>query len=137
MNFCKNNLIIGSLALLAFVSIGVFGLMGWSHTASPLETPMMNCPYTENGYSVCENTLDHISKWQQFSNIVVPSIFILLIFAAVLYFIGKFNLFEPKAHFYKWKYDLYHKKLYSSPNRIIKWLSLFENSPSFLYARYS
>ncbi len=139
MSIWKNNFIIGSLVLLAFVSVGVFGLVGWSHTTSSTETPMMNCPYAENGFSVCENTLDHISGWQQFSNVTLMSLFALYLFVSgiILYFIGKHNFFNEKQYFESWKYYLDIKILYSPKEEIIKWLSFFENSPSFLYARYS
>ena len=99
------------------------------------EMPMANCPYAQNSFSVCENSLDHINNWQQFSNITFPSLFtfLLLTFGLVLYFYGKQNFLNQKQYFYKWKYYLDNKKLYSYSNRIIKWLSLFENSPSLSY----
>ena len=99
------------------------------------EAPMINCPYAENGYSICENTLQHVDKWRQFSNVIFPSLFIFsfLILGIILYFFGKQNFLNQKRHFYKWKYYLYDKKLYTYQERIIKWLSLFENSPSFSY----
>ena len=93
---------------------------------------MTNCPYAENGFSICENTFDHINKWHQFFNVITPSLFIflLLILGIVLYFFGKQNFLNQKQYFYKWKYRLYDKKSCIYQEKVIKWLALFENSPS-------
>ena len=132
MKLYNAKLFFGFFVLLTYISIGVFGLFELSHAT---EMPMANCPYAQNSFSVCENSLDHINNWQQFSNITFPSLFtfLLLTFGLVLYFYGKQNFLNQKQYFYKWKYYLYNKKLYSYSNRIIKWLSLFENSPSLSY----
>ncbi|OGI64908.1 hypothetical protein A3H53_03860 [Candidatus Nomurabacteria bacterium RIFCSPLOWO2_02_FULL_40_10] len=132
MKLYNAKLFFGFFVLLTYISIGVFGLFELSHAT---EMPMANCPYAQNSFSVCENSLDHINNWQQFSNITFPSLFtfLLLTFGLVLYFYGKQNFLNQKQYFYKWKYYLDNKKLYSYSNRIIKWLSLFENSPSLSY----
>lgn len=129
MIFRNIKLFIGVLILLAYIAIGVFGLFKFNHT---LEAPMVNCPYAENGFSVCDNSLSHINNWRQFSNTIFPTLFIfsLLVFGIILYFLNKQNFLNRKQYFYAWKYSLYNKKLDTYPNRIIKWLSLFENSPS-------
>jgi hypothetical protein len=130
-------LFLGLFVLLAYISIGVFGLFRFSHNS---ETPMANCPYAQNSFSVCENSLNHINNWRQFSNVIFPSflfLFSFLFFGLVLYFFSKQNLLNKKQYFYKWKYYLDNKKLFACPNRIIKWLSLLENSPSLLHARHS
>ncbi len=116
--------------LLAYISIGAFGLIQFSHMAS---APMMDCPYAQNSYAICENNLDHINTWRQFSNVTFPSLFILsfLILGIILYFFGKQNFLKQKQYLYKWKYYLYNKNLYTYQNKLIKWLSLLENSPSF------
>ncbi len=125
-------LFLGFFVLLAYLGMGVFGLFELSHTS---EMPMTNCPYTQNSFSVCENSLDHISKWQQFSNTTFSSLFIFLLFilGIVLYFFGRQNFFNQKRYFFRWRYYLNNKKLYSCSSKIIKWLSLFENSPSLSY----
>ena len=135
MSFRNIKLFLGFFVLITFLSIGVFGLLQFNHIDHSVETPMINCPYSENGYSICENTLDHIAKWQQFLNVIFPSllIFSLLILGIVLYFFGKQNFLNQKQYFYKWKYYLDDTKSYTYQERIIKWLSLFENSPSFSY----
>jgi len=123
-------LFFGFLILFAYISIGVFGLLKFNHMS---ETPMVNCPYAENGFSVCDNSLNHINDWQQFSKTTFSSLFIFsfLILGIILYFFGKQNFLKQKQYLYKWKYHLYNKNLYTYQNKLIKWLSLLENSPSF------
>jgi len=128
----NTNLFIGVSILFAFLGITVFGLLQFSHVDQTHEAPMINCFYAENGYSICENTLNHINNWRQFSNVIFPSlsIFLLLILGMVFHFFGIRDFLNQEQYFYKRKYYLYDKKLYSFQERIIKWLSLFENSPS-------
>jgi hypothetical protein len=52
-------------------------------------------------------------------------------------FFNKKTILEQRQYFYRWKYYLYKNRLYNSLKTIIKWLSLFENSPSLLYVRRS
>ena len=134
MSLRNTKLFLGLFILLAYISIGVFGLLQFSHTTQMDETPMVNCPYTQNGYSICENTLSHINNWRQFSNTTFSSLFIftLFILGIILYFYNKQNFLKQNQYFYKWKYYLYDKKLYTHQERIIKWLALFENSPSLI-----
>ncbi len=136
MSLRNKKLFIGLFILFAYTSIGIFGLFQFSHMT---EIPMVNCPYAQNGFSICENGINHINDWHQFSNITLPSLFVfsLLILGVILYFFNECDFFDQKQHFYKWKYYLYDKKLYTFQNRIIKWLSLFENSPSLSYIRRS
>ena len=137
MGFNRVKIFIGVFILLIYISIGVFGLLQLNHTSHSAEAPMINCPYATGGYSICENTLSHIENWQQFSNVIFPSllIFPLLILGVILYLFGKQNFLNQNQYFYKWKYYLDNKKLYSRKQEIIKWLALFENSPSLLYVR--
>ncbi|OGI93942.1 hypothetical protein A3A03_03695 [Candidatus Nomurabacteria bacterium RIFCSPLOWO2_01_FULL_40_18] len=136
MNLRKIKFFLGILFLLIYLSIGVFGLFKFNHVT---EMPMPNCPYAQNSFSLCKNSFDHVNNWRQFSNTTFPSLFIfsLLILGIVLYLFGRQNFLNQKQYFYKWKYYLYDKKLQTYPNRIIRWLSLFENSPSLSYARHS
>jgi hypothetical protein len=126
----NTKLFIGIFIVIAYVGIGVFGLFEFNHIT---ETPMTNCPYTENGFSVCDNSLDHINNWQQFSNTTFPVLFIFLslFLGVVLYFSNKQNFLNLKQYFYKWRYYLDSKKSFNSLNKIVKWLSLLENSPAF------
>ena len=122
--------------LLAYLSIGVFGLFQLNHTT---EMPMPNCPYAQGGFSLCENSFAHINNWRQFSNAIFPTLIFssLLILGIILYFYNKQKLLKQTKYFYRWKYYLHNKKLHTFPNRIIKWLSLFINSPSLSYIRHS
>lgn len=130
INLRNTKLFIGVSLLLLYISIGVFGLFQFHHTT---EMPMVNCPYADNAYSICDSTLAHVNNWRQFSNVISPSFFIfsILILGIVLYLVTKHNFLNQKQYFYKWKYYLYNQKLAKYPDRIIKWLSLLENSPAF------
>ena len=125
-------LFFGLFVLLTYISIGVFGLLKLDHMD---ETPMVNCPYAQNGYALCDNSFSHINNWQRFSNTTFSPLFALsfLILGIVLYFFGKQDFLNQRQYFYRWKYFLGNKKLDTYSNRIIKWLSLFENSPSLSY----
>lgn len=130
MIFRRSKLLISLLVLSAFISVGILGLLQMSHSSTT--APMANCPYSLNAFSVCSNDFEHINNWQQFSNVVFPSLLVLslLIFGTILYFLDKRNILQTQEYFYTWKYRLYSQKLYECPNRVIKWLSLLENSPS-------
>ncbi len=130
MSARQTQLFLGFFILVAFISIGVFGLFQFSHST---EAPMDNCPYTQNNSSLCANSLNHINDWQQFSSTPTSSFFIfsLLILGIILYFFAKEHFLNQKQYFYRWRYFLDNKKFYASQNRIIRWLSLLENSPAF------
>lgn len=132
----NKKLFLGIFILLAYISIGIFGLVKLDHMSN---IPMENCPYAQNAYSLCETSLDHINNWRQFSNAIFPTLSLLsfLILGIILYFYNKQNFLKQSQYFYRWKYYLYNKKLDTYNNKIIKWLSLFENSPSLSYVRHS
>lgn len=135
MGLHKVKSFLGILVLLAYLSMGVFSLLQFSHSSA---MPMANCPYALNGFSICENGLRHINDWHQFSNVTPTTIFFLFFLFAlwiILYFFGKQKLLNQRQYFYRWKYYLGNKKFDTYSHRIIKWLSLFENSPSFSYAK--
>ena len=139
MSMASHNmkLFIGSFILLAYIGIGVFGLLRFSHMSA---IPMANCPYSENSFSVCDSGFNHINNWQQFSNVTFSAVFMFsfLILGLVLYFFGKQNFLNYQHQFFsRWRYYLDNKKLYFFREKIIKWLSFFENSPSFAYVRHS
>ena len=135
MNLRKIKPFLGILILLAYIGIGAFGLFQFSHMSG---TPMPNCPYAQTGSSLCENNLNHINNWRQFASVTPQSLFVfsLLFFGIILYFFGKHDFLNKRQHFYKWQYYLYEIKSYIYPQKIIKWLSLFENSPSLSYVRH-
>lgn len=125
----NTKLFLGVFILLSYISIGIFGLFDFNHM---IEISMVDCPYTQNSYSLCENSLDHINNWRQFSNVIFSSPAIsLIIFVIILYFFDH-TFFDREKHFYKWKYYLHNRQIYTYQQEILRWLSLFENSPSFL-----
>ncbi len=128
MNLHKPKSFIVTLILLAYIGIGVFGLFQLGHTT---EMPMANCPYSVNSFSVCDGSINHIDHWRQFSNTTITSILIfsVLMLGIVLYFLNKHKLLNQKQYFYRWKYYIDNQKSSNYLYRIIKWLSLFENSP--------
>jgi len=130
MRLSNIKLFLGIFILFAFISIGVFGLIQFSHANN--HTPIVNCLYANGGYSICSNILNHIKNWQQFSNVIFSSLFVFsfLVLGLVLYILSKQNFLNQKQYLYNRKH-LYKEKLNTSKSRIIKWLSLFENSPSF------
>ena len=130
MNIRNAKLLIGLLVLFAYVSMGVFGLFESDHTAA---LPMDNCPYSSNGFSVCANGLDHINKWQQFSNTPPTKLFTFLLLAVgiVLYLLGNKNHPNYRPNFDAWRFYIKKKPLHIHLDTLTHWLSLFENSPSF------
>lgn len=132
MNLHNAKLVLGIFILLSYISIGTFGLFEFNHM---IETSMADCPYAQNSYSLCKNGLDHIENWRQFSNIILPSLItfltLILILGMIPYLFDKYNSLNWQQYFDKWKYHPNRNKLRTYPNRIIGWLSLFENSPSY------
>ena len=131
MVLTNRKLIIGLLILTAFVGIGVFGLAAGSHLPG---TPMPDCPYAPGGFALCADTLQHIANWQEFSSIVVPFVFVLLVLAGATYFLNQ-NLLNPEQRSYRRKNLDAEKYFYTGT--ILKWLSLLENSPSLARFRHS
>ena len=127
----NKKLMMGIIILLAYISVGLFGLFQFSHAET---APMVDCPYAQNGYALCQNTLNHIDDWQEFSNVLLSSllIFSLLFFGIILYFFLKKSFsIQNYLLFYNHKRYLNKQKSYFYLPKITKWLSLLENSPSF------
>ena len=131
MSLRNQNLFIGVFIFIAFMGIGVFGLLPFTHSPHGVDMPMVDCPYADGGYSLCESTLEHVKNWQQFSNVIFPSLFILFLIFGIVWYYFNSNLITEAKYFYRRKYYLNDEKLYSYQEKITKWLSLFENSPSF------
>lgn len=126
---------LGSFLLLAYISMGIFGLLHVSHMGG---MPMTNCPYTENNLTLCDNGLRHINNWRQFSNVPLSVNILtlsLLLTGVFLYVLSQLYLLNQKRQLYKWKHFSQDKNLYTPKNRIISWLSLFEHSPSLPLGR--
>ncbi len=124
--------LLGFLIFFAYMSAGIFGLLQFSHTS---EMPMANCPYAQGAFSLCSNNFKHIDNWQEFSNVVSSSVFAFLILTLgiIFYFLEKINFSNLARNFYKRISYLRNNNLHKYLSEIIKWLSLFENSPSPLH----
>lgn len=114
---------LGAILLVGFIGMAIFGLLQFGHAD---DAPMVNCPYAEGGFALCDNSLGHINNWQQFLNVIFPTILVLALAVAVIYFTPDFN---PPKYFYRYKFDFRPKFAYSQ--NITKWLALHENSPTF------
>ncbi len=134
MNLRTIKLFAGAFVLLTYMSLGIFGLFNFAHTD---EMSMPDCPYAQGGSAICQNNLDHINNWQQFSNAVFPALFALFLILGMIWYYFNVKLITEPKYFYKWKCYLNSEKLYTYQEEITKWLSLFENSPSFSYVRHS
>lgn len=132
MKVPKGNLIIGVIIFLAFFSTAIFGLVQFEHKNG---TPMVNCPYAESGSSFCQNVLEHVKNWQQFSNVLISSFFALL-FALGMFLHVIRGAASSRFRFLRRQYYFHTKKLSKYWSDITSWLSLFENSPSFCHVRH-
>lgn len=124
-----------TVMLISFVGIAVFGFVflasGMSeHSADCITSPIdgASCPV-----SIVGMTLQHISTIQNFSQALIPST-VLLLFVALFslaisfYFLLK-NLVYPSVRFsFQRRKD---PAKFLSQQKIVSWLSLFENSPAF------
>lgn len=123
------------IVLIAFLSLSFLGLS--MHETKPSSTTMAQssgCPYMVGGYSLCStNILDHISAWQGATRGILSETFsittLLIIFAFAFSIIaGLLASILPFFFYERLKgYFIYKKQL----AKILSWLSLLENSPSF------
>lgn len=134
----KNNGI-AIFVFIAFMSMFVFGITSITNMNMD-QNANNNCPIALGGDSTCppgllETTIHHLSIYQSFFNIFISeNVFLLaslIIFLAFLYLFNKRLIFE--FNILDFSRCLYPKKKFRSfkSRKIIKWLSLFENSPSF------
>lgn len=128
----SKKLFIGLFILIAYMSIGIFGLFRMDHLAS---VPMVDCPYAQNGSSMCRDSFDHINNWRQFSNLILTSLFIFsfILLGVIWHFFNQRDFLNQKQYFYKWRHRFNNKNLHAYWQAITSWLSLFENSPSLSY----
>jgi hypothetical protein len=75
--------IIAALALAAFLTVGVFGMIAMTgHHHEP------GCPFMPGEQAICQmDVFDHISAWQEAFTAVVPSLIILLLAVAVVFYV--------------------------------------------------
>lgn len=126
---------IGIAIVLAYMSIGVFGLFQMND--HKFMAPTNDCPYALNSHALCDNGLSHINNWREFSNVVFPTLLTLSIILTIIFFAEALNFFDRNKFlrqklclFYKWTQYLDDKFSHISKAKIVRWLSFFENSPS-------
>lgn len=109
--------------LLGFAGMAVFGLLQFSHAG---EMPMINCPYAEGGFALCDNGLNHISNWQQFLNVIFPVVLALVLALGLAVAVKDF--LNPEKYFYRYRSE--PQPVFAYSQYLTKWLALHENSPS-------
>ncbi len=151
-NFMKHLLTL--ILLISFVGIAIFGFTLFSHgmdssgNTHSMYSSDNNCitspiDGTECPTSIMAMTLHHISSLQTLLTSATPSIsnwllllaFILLVSVSI--FLLYKNLLFPKLEILPERLRDLETNLSYSKQKIIFWLSLFENSPSFSYVRHS
>ncbi len=126
------------ILVVSFVGIAVFGFSifgrGVMHGPNCITSPIDGTPCPTN---IATMTLQHISSLQALMMSVVPQIsnlFSLLVFAfliSVSIFLLHKNLLYPKLEFLHQRLRDLASNFSYSKQKIISWLSLFENSPAF------
>ena len=85
-----------TLALAGYIGMTVFGVLHIAHMAK-MDMPMENCPFALGEHALCEmNAFDHLSAWQSFSTIVLPTVKILLL-VGVIFTLFSFAYHAPPA----------------------------------------
>lgn len=130
--------IFSSLALVAFLTLAIFSLNVMMRGSDGRMEG--NCPFSTQGASLCSgdslaSVIHHISEYQASMNVPVGSsvtaLVLMLLIAlsiALLFSVRALlpRILAPVRYFY-------HRSTQVSfhPRKIARWLSLFENSPSF------
>jgi len=122
------------VVLIAFLSLSFLGLS--THGAMPSDTSVAqasSCPYMVGGYAVCAtNVLNHISAWQEATRGISLEAFSIAALLTLFAFVSSIitGLLASVLFFFFYKrlksYFIYKRQLV----KILRWLSLFENSPS-------
>jgi hypothetical protein len=103
----------------------------------PVNKMAGDCPFSAMGNSMCPQdisaaALHHIEAYSAFLSVPVPDfvsvVIALLILAGFILFFITQSIFGPPVELAFT--DVSHPK-YQKDKKLIKWLSLFENSPSF------
>ena len=136
-----------ALFLILFLAIAVFGFVGMNHTTAMndgKEAPGCAIPLFSS--LVCVNgvigmAIHHISAYQSFSQFQInyfgSSILLLLL---SIFMAGMFLLWHKSSNFlpkYLSSFAFWHFRSpavrHNASFKFLNWLSLFENSPSFLH----
>lgn len=127
------------ILVVSFVGIATFGFTAFSHGMNGSDD---NCVTSPIDGTICPTSivamiLHHISSLQTLITSITPSIsnwlsllaFILLISVSV--FLLYKNLLFPKLELLRERLRDLATNFFHSKQKIISWLSLFENSPAF------
>ena len=127
------------ILLISFVGIAIFGFTLFAHGMDSSDSNCITSPIdgTSCPTSIAAMTLHHISALQTLLTSVTPSIsnlllllaFMLLILVSV--FLSHKNILFPKLDLLRERLRDLATNFSYSKQKIISWLSLFENSPAF------
>ena len=130
------------ILLISFVGIAIFGFTLFAHEMGGMEGSENNCITSPIDGTLCPTditamTLNHISSLQALLTSVTSSIsnwllllaFVLLVSVSV--FLLYKNLLFPKLDLLRERLRDLATNFSYSKQKIISWLSLFENSPAF------
>ena len=127
------------ILLVSFVGIAIFGFTLFTYGIDGSDNDCITSPIdgTACPTSIAAMTLHHISSLQTLITSVTPSIsnwllllaFLLLISVSV--FLSYKNFLFPKLEFLRERLRDLATNFSYSKQKIISWLSLFENSPAF------
>jgi len=126
------------ILLISFVGIAIFGFSLFAHGMDSSGNNCITSPIdgTDCPTSIAAMTLHHISSLQTLLTSVTPSLsnwlsllaFVLLVSVSV--FLLFKNLLFPKPELLRKRLRDLEVSLFCSKQKIISWLSLFENSPA-------
>ena len=127
------------ILLISFVGIAIFGFTLFAHGMEGSDNNCVTSPIdgTSCPTSIVAMTLHHISAIQTLLTSVTPSISNLLLLLAfmllvsVSVFLSYKNLLSPKLALLRERLRDLATNFSYSKQKIISWLSLFENSPAF------
>lgn len=127
------------ILVVSFVGIAIFGFTLFAHGMDSSDNNCITSPIdgTACPTSIVAMTLHHISSLQKLLTSVTPSIsnlllllaFILLVSVSIFSFYK--NLLFPKLELLRERLRNLATNFSYSKQKIISWLSLFENSPAF------
>ena len=127
------------ILIASFVGIAIFGFTLFAHGMEGSDNNCITSPIdgTSCPTSIVAMTLHHISSLQTLLTSVTPSFSSLLLLLAFLLlisvsiFLSYKNLLFPKLELLRKRLRDLATNLSYSKQKIISWLSLFENSPAF------
>ena len=127
------------ILLVSFLGIAIFGFTVFAHGMDSSDNNCVTSPIdgTVCPTSIVAMTLHHISSLQTLLTSVTPSIsnLLLLLVFILLVSVSVFQLYKnllfPKLDLLRERLRDLETNLSYSKQKIISWLSLFENSPAF------